>query len=187
MKRLALLFVPLLFAGALWAQNPPPPPTSPPQTTPPASPTTTEKSLNELLGWLIGEWEGEGVSANGPFVGKLSAVFELDNEAILVRRESMNKPGGPSGGLKELMLIGFDGTTKKIIMTLYNNKNFIALYAGELNGTDLVFNSKTAPSGYTDRRTFKQLPDGGISFFTEAASPGKAVSKIVEIKFKKKM
>jgi hypothetical protein len=186
MKPFALLFVLLTFAGALWAQNPPPTPA--PQTTPPASPPTTDKSLSDLLGWLIGEWEGEGVSVNGAaFVGMMSAVFELDNEAILARRESMNKPGGPSGGLKELMLIGFDGTTKKIIMTLYNNKNFIALYAGELTGTDVVFNSKTAPSGYTDRRTFKQLPDGGVSFFTEAASPGKAVSKIVEIKFKKKM
>lgn len=189
MKRLMIFVVLTILAGYTFAQNPPPQQPAPSSQTAPGSPTdVTGKSLRDLLGWTVGEWEGEGVSrGEREFIGKLSAQFELDDEGLLFKRESMNKEGGPSGGLKELMLIGFDGTTKKIIMTLYSNKNFIGLYVGEIRGNDVVFNSTTAQAGYTDRRTFRRLPDGSISFFTEGAAQGKPVVKLVEINFKKKM
>lgn len=188
MKRFMILFVLIILAGYTFAQTPPQQPAPSGQTAPTSPTDVTGKSLQDLLGWMVGEWEGEGVSrGEREFIGKMSAHLELDDEVLLLKRESMNKEGGPTGGLKELMVIGFDGTTKKIIMTLYSNKNFIALYVGEIKGTDFVFNSSTAPAGYTDRRTFRRLPDGSISFFTEGAAQGKPVVKLVEINFKKKM
>lgn len=188
MKASVICFVLILFAGFTFAQTPTQQPASPGQTAP-ASPTDlTGKTLKDLLGWMVGEWEGEGVSrGEREFLGKMSAQFELDDEVLLLKRESMNKEGGPTGGNKDLMLIGFDGTTKKIILTLYTNKNFISLYVGEIRGNDVVFNSTTAQSGYTDRRIFRRLPDGGISFVTEGGGAGKPVVKLVEINFKKKM
>jgi hypothetical protein len=186
MKRFVILFALTILASYTFAQTPAPPS----QPAAPSAPSdTTGKSFKDMLGGLAGEWEGEGVSrGEREFIGKLSAQFELDDEALLIKRESMNKQGtGPSGGLKELMLIGTDGTTKKIIMTVYANNNFIGLYVGEVKGTDVVFNSTTAASGYTDRRTFRKLPDGSLSFFTEGGGNGKPVAKVVEINFKKKM
>jgi hypothetical protein len=170
--------------GDLRAQTPPP---APAQTAPPAQ--ASEKPLADTLGWLIGSWEGEGASKGGSqFIGKLDVTAELDETALLVSRESMNKEGGPSGGKKELFLIGYDGTTKKLIGTLYDNKNRIALFAGEVAGEDVVFNlAIPAPqAGYVNRITFRHLADGGVAYFVEEATPGKEVSKVVEINFKKK-
>jgi hypothetical protein len=112
----------------------------------------------------------------------------LDTAALLLSRESMNKEGGPSGGKKEIFLIGFDSTTKKLIGTLYNNKGMIALYVGELKPVEVVFNIASPPPqpGAVNRITFRQLSDGGISYFVEESAPGKEVSKTVEINFKKK-
>ena len=91
-----------------------------------------------------------------------------------------------AGGLKELIIVGFDGTTKKIVATVYDNKNTIALYVGELKTNEVVFSAATAQQGYVSRRIFKLMPDGGLSFVIEGATPGKEVSKLVEINFKKK-
>jgi hypothetical protein len=145
------------------------------------------KTLPELLGWMIGEWEGEGVSrGEREFLGKLSVIPELDSTALLVHRESSTKGENIAGGLKELMIIGYDGTTKKIVATLYDNKNSIALYVGELKTNEIVFNLATAQQGYLSRRSIKLMPDGAMSFVIEGATPGKEVSKLVEINFKKK-
>src|SRR5262245_27316355 len=122
----------LVSSGFIFAQT---------QTTPAPAPESTEKPLAETLNWMVGSWEGEGASKGGsPFVGKLDVTPELDGAALLVNRESMNKEGGPTGGRKELFLIGYDGTTKKVIGTLYDNKSRIALFAGENTGDQVVFN-----------------------------------------------
>ncbi len=149
----------------------------------------TEKPLAEILNWMVGSWEGEGAAKGGSqFIGKLDVTPELDDAALLVSRESMNKEGGPSGGKKEIFLIGYDGTTKKLIGTLYDNKGTIALFAGEITGEEVVFNiAIPAPQqGFVNRITFRHLSDGGISFFMEEGTPRKVVSKVVEINFKKK-
>jgi hypothetical protein len=191
MKKNIYLIALMLFASAIYAQTPPAPPSqSAPAATPapaPGAPSTSGKTLPELLSWMIGEWEGEGTArAENQFIGKLSAVPELDATAVLIHRESTTKEG-LTGGLKELMTVGYDGTTKKIVATVYDNKNTIALFVGELKTpTELVFNLATNQQGYVARRTFKSMPDGGLSFVIEGAAPGKEVSKIVEINFKKK-
>lgn len=185
MKKSIYLIILMLLASVIHAQTPPAAPAPP--TAPAAAPIASGKTLPELLGWMIGEWEGEGTSrSENQFIGKLSAIPELDATAVLLHRESTTKEG-LTGGLKELMIVGYDGTTKKIIATVYDNKNTIALYVGELKSdTELVFNSATAQQGYVSRRTFKTMPDGKLSFVIEAAAPGKEVSKVVEINFKKK-
>jgi len=187
MKKSIYLIVLMFLASVVHAQTPPAPPAPPTAAAPGPAPTTSGKTLPELLGWMIGEWEGEGTSrSENQFIGKLSAIPELDATAVLLHRESTTKEG-LTGGLKELMIVGYDGTTKKIIGTVYDNKNTIALYVGELKSdTELVFNSATAQQGYISRRTFKIMPDGRLSFVIEGASPGKEVSKVVEINFKKK-
>jgi hypothetical protein len=187
MKKSIYLIVLMLLASVIYAQTPPAqpaPPTTPAQTAPP--PNTSGKTLPELLSWMMGEWEGDGTSrSEKEFIGKLSVIPELDSTALLIHRESTTKEG-LTGGLKELMIIGYDGTTKKIVATVYDNKNTIALYVGELKSpNELAFNSATAQQGYVSRRTFKTMPDG-LSFVIEGASPGKEVSKVVEINFKKK-
>ena len=189
MKKLILLFVVLLFSGLVFAQTtqqtqPATPPK--PAAAPPAD--TSEKPLAEVLSWLIGDWEGEGVSpGEREFIGKMSVSVQLDNQALLISRESMNKAGGPSGGTKELMVIGIDGTTKKIVLTLNASNNFIGIYSGELKSpNEIAFNLVTSKPGYMDRRSFKLLGDGGLSFVIERAAPGKELSKMVEINFKKK-
>jgi hypothetical protein len=182
MKKVACIFIVSLLASIAYSQTPPAPPA---QTAPPARPAS-EQTLPELLSWMIGEWEGEGIArAEREFIGKLSTMPELDGTALLIRRESTTKEG-LSGGLKELMIVGFDGTTKKIVATVYDNKNSIALYVGELKTNEVVFSAATAQQGYVSRRIFKVMPDGGLSFVIEGATPGKEVSKLVEINFKKK-
>ncbi|MCI0445773.1 DUF1579 domain-containing protein [bacterium] len=185
MKKSIYLIILMLLAPLVYAQTPPAQP-APPATPAPAA-STSGKTLPELLNWMMGEWEGEGTSrSEKEFIGKLSVIQELDATAILIHRESTTKEG-LTGGLKELMIVGYDGTTKKIVGTVYDNKNTIALYVGELkSANELAFNSATAQQGYVSRRTFKSMPDGALSFVIEGAAPGKEVSKAVEINFKKK-
>jgi hypothetical protein len=182
MKTNFFLLMMFCIAALAFGQTPPSPPPAP------ESAPAGEKPLADALGFMIGDWEGEGISrGEHEFIGKLSVSTELENNALLMRRESMNKAGGPSGGLQELMIIGFDGTTKKIVATLYDNKNSIALYVGEIGDKEVVFSLATQAPGYVSRRSFKLLADGGLSFTVEGATPGKEVSKMVEINFKKKM
>lgn len=154
----------------------------------PQSATTAEnKMLSDSLSWLLGDWEGSGTTSGGrEFLGQLSAGAELDHSAVLIRRESMNKTGGPSGGLKELMVIGFDGTTKKVVGVTYDTNNNISLYVGDVQEKQVVFNSAVAQPGFVLRRTFQLKDDGTVNFFTETGSPGKEVTKVIEINFKKK-
>jgi hypothetical protein len=185
MKKVVSMFVLILLASFAHSQTPPAPPTPPAQTAPAAG-QPSGQTLPELLGWMLGEWEGEGMSrGEREFIGKLSVVQELDGTALLLRRESTTKEG-VAGGLKELIIVGFDGTTKKIIATVYDNKNIIALYVGESKTNEIVFSAATAQQGYVSRRIYKLMPDGGLSFVIEGATPGKEVSKLVEINFKKK-
>jgi hypothetical protein len=152
-----------------------------------SAPATGSKPLAETLDWLVGNWQGEGLmSGDQEFVGTMKGTRELDDEAIVLMRESMNKAGGLAGGRKEIMVIGYEGTTKKVVMTLHTSNNFIGIYTGELKDHEIVFTLATNQAGYVDRRSFKQLPDGGVSFIIERGAPGKNVSKLVEINFKKK-
>jgi hypothetical protein len=188
--KISFLFLMVLLASGVFAQtsSTPAAPAAPAAPAPtPAPAIDSGKPLSEALAFIVGTFEGEGVSrGEHEFIGKMSVTSELEGNALLLRRESMNKAGsGPSGGLQELMIIGFDGTTKKIIGTLYDNKNAIALFVGELKENELVFSSTTVQPGYVSRRIFKQLADGRLSFVTEVGSPGKEVSKLVEINFKK--
>jgi hypothetical protein len=187
MKRIVLLLILGLIATVGLAQNQP---STPPAQTPPAAAPAppSERLLADLLGFMSGNWEGEGISrGEHEFIGKMSVTSELEGNALLIRRASMNKEGGPTGGLQEMMIIGFDGTTRKIVGTLYDNKNAIALYVGETKDNEIDFSLATATPGYISRRIFKLLPDGTLSFVVEGATPGKEVSKLVEISFKKKM
>lgn len=180
MKRNSLLLIMIFFSGIVMAQG---------QSTPaaPAAPAAG-KPLAEILGFMSGNWEGDGVArGEHAFVGKLTVTSELEGNALLMRRESMNKEGGPSGGLQELMIIGYEGSTKKIVGTLYDNKNNIGLYVGEVSGDQIVLSRTAIAAGYVDRRTIKLLPEGVLSFVGEFGSPEAPVSKVVEINFKKKM
>jgi hypothetical protein len=187
MKQKTLFLAFMIFASFAFAQTQTPPATTPPATTP--APVSEEKPLAEVLGWVVGNWEGEGVmSGDQEFLGTMKANKELEDQAIVVLRESMNKAGGPSGGRKELMVITYEGSTKKIILTLHTSNNFTGIYTGELKGNEILFSlAIPAPqAGYTNRRSFKILPDGGLAFIIESGAPGKAVGKVVEINFKKK-
>jgi len=145
------------------------------------------KPLSESLEWLLGEWEGEGVSrGDQTFTGKMSVTSELDGMAIMIKRESSSKTSNLVGGLKEISFIGVDGTTGKIVMTLYDNKNHIGLYVGEIKSTEVVFSTAVSQPGSVDRRILRQTT-GGIAFVKEEAAPGKSVTKTAEITFKKKI
>lgn len=189
MKQKTIFLLLMLITGAVFAQTaaqtqpaPPAPPAAPQ-----AQQITPDRPLAQVLSWLAGKWEGEGVmSGDQEFVGEMEASQELDDQAILITRESANKAGGIQGGRKEIMVIGFEGSTKKIVMTLHTSGNFIGIYTGELRGSEIIFTLATAQQGYTNRRSFKMLPGGGLSFIIEGGSPGKAVGKLVEINFKKK-
>jgi hypothetical protein len=175
-----------LFATVAFAQNPPSTPPSPAPAAPaPAAGGT--KLLADVLAFMSGNWEGDGIArGEHEFVGRMSVTSELEGNALLIRRESMNKAGGPAGGLQEMMIIGYDGTTKKIVGTVYDNKNNIYLYVGESKEGEIDFSLATAPPGSTYRRIYKSLPDGGLSFVMESGAAGQEVSKVVEINFKKK-
>ncbi|MCI0605277.1 hypothetical protein L0156_20015 [bacterium] len=188
MKEKTLFFVLMVFAGFAFAQTQtiPATPPAPPAAT---SPVSDQKPLAEALSWLGGQWEGEGVmSGDQEFLGTMKATRELDDQAIVIMRESMNKAGGPSGGRKEIMIVGYEGSTKKIILTLHTSSNFTGIYTGEYKTNEIVFSlAIPAPqAGYVNRRSFKLLPDGALQFIIESGSPGKAVGKVVEINFKKK-
>lgn len=179
MKKITYLFVLSLLASMVYAQTPP---SAPSPGTAPAS--TSGKTLPELLSWMMGEWEGEGISRGEQLIGKLSVVPELDSTAVLIHRESTNKEG-LTGGRKELVVVGYDGTTKKIVATLYDNKNVILLYVGELKTNEIVFSAAQLQQGYVSRFSLRQLPDGGVAFVKEEQAPGKQGTKL-EINFKKK-
>jgi hypothetical protein len=175
MKQKSLMIFFLILTGFAFGQTPAQPTPSAP---------AEMKPLGEILSWLEGNWEGQGVMGDQEFTGTLSGQRELDNQALMLRRESVGKT--QQAGLKEVMLIGFEASTKKIILTLLTSKDAIGIYTGELKDHEIIFTLATAQQGYVDRRSFKQLPDGGISFVIERGSPEKPVSKVVEINFKKK-
>jgi|GEM_PF-3575991 len=180
MKRTQLFFLFMIFASFAFAQTPAQQPTQ-------SAPVAPAKPLGETLEWLEGQWEGEGlISGDQEFVGTMTGSRELDDEAILLMRESMSKTLSQAGGRKEIMVIGFEGTTKKIVMTLHTSNNYIGIYSGELKDHEIVFTLATNQQGYVNRRSFKLLPGGGMSFIIEGATSGKTVSKLVEINFKKK-
>ena len=185
MKQKTLLFVLMLFAGYAFAQTP-----AQNQPAPAAPPTpTTEKPLAEVLNWMVADWQGEGVMAgNQEFLGTLKATKELDDQAILLFRESMNKEGGVSGGKKEIMIIGFEGATKKVLLTVNSSNNTLLIYSGEMKNNEVVFSLviPTPQAGFTHRRIFKLLPDNTLYFAIESGTPEKQVGKTVEINFKKK-
>jgi hypothetical protein len=175
MKQKILIGLFMILTGYVFAQTPT-------QTT--ESSSTELKPLADTLSWLEGNWEGQGVMAGDQeFTGTMTGMRELDDEAIVLKRESMTKT---QVGRKELMVISYEATTKKIVMTLITSNNYIGIYTGELKDHEIVFTLATNQEGYVNRRSFKQLPDGGISFVIEGASPGKNISKLVEINFKKK-
>jgi hypothetical protein len=188
MKQKTLILLLMFLTGFAFAQTPPSQ-TQPAPAAPPAqatAPISSSQPLAEVLEWLSGKWEGQGVMAGDQeFVGTLEGSKELDDQAILLIRESMSK-AGIAGGRKEIMVIGFEGSTKKIVMTLHTSGNFIGIYTGELKGNEIIFTLATAQQGYTNRRSFKLLPDGGLSFIIQGGAPGKAVGKLVEINFRKK-
>jgi len=187
MKKLFLLIGLLIFYVSLvhaqTTQTTPPPQTPPAATAPAQEP----KTIDEALRWMEGNWEGTGKArGDHEFMGSLAVTSELDGNGILVNRGSMTMSGDPTGALKELMLIGYDGTTKKIVATMYDNKNIIAIYVGELGTNQIVFNLATAQPGYVSKRTFQLQPDGTLYFSIEGATPGNQPTKQVEINFKKK-
>ena len=184
MKHFLFLLTVTLFSTAVFAQVA----ASSASAAPDPTAGATEKSVAESLDWMMGEWEGEGVSpGEREFIGMMSVTRELDDNAVLIRRESMNKAGGPSGGRKEIMVIEVDGATRKIVMTVHASNHFIGIYSGEMKGSnEIVFTLVTSQPGYVNRRSFKLLGDGGVSFTIEGASPGKEVSRQVEINFRKK-
>ena len=184
MKQKTLFIIVMLIAGFAFAQTQ----SQPAAPAAPATPVTPDKPLAELLGWLVGEWEGEGMSGEQEFVGQMEGSKELDDQAILLRRESSSKTGGVVGGRKELMVIGYEGATKKILLSVNGSNNTLLIYSGELRGQEVVF-SLVIPApqaGYVHRRIFRQLPNGGVSFAIEAGTPEKAPGKTVEINFRKK-
>lgn len=185
MKRYALFLMITVFASVALAQSETP--TQTPPVPAPKPPEITGNTVVEVLSWMIGEWEGEGIArGERSFIGRLSVTSELDGMGVLLHRVSMNRPGDVAGGLKELMIIGYDGTTKKMVGTLYDNKNTIALYVGEVKENEIDFSQAMAQPGYLSKRSFKLQPDGALAFVIEGATPGKEVSKVVEINFKKK-
>ena len=185
MKEKTLFILMMLVAGFVVAQTATQTQT-PPSTAP--APVTPEKPLAVLLGWLVGEWEGDGMAGEQEFASKMEGSKELDDQAILLTRESSSKTGGVAGGRKEIMVIGYEGATKKILLSVHGSNNTLLIYSGELKGQEIVFSLviPTPQPGYVHRRVFRMLPNGGISFAIEAGSPEKAPGKTVEINFRKK-
>lgn len=135
--------------------------------------------LQETLNWIVASWEGEGVQGGSAFTSYLDVTPLLDGTVLQINRAS-------SSGLKEMMLLGYDGSSKKYVGVLYDSRNQIGLFSCELKEKSLDFSQIGLPQGYVSRRTFQLMPDGGILFAIERAEPGQAPAKSVEITFKKK-
>jgi hypothetical protein len=135
-------------------------------------------SLLDTFGWLPGNWEGEGVQSGSAFTSYLDVNPLLDGTVIQIKRAS-------SSGLKEMMLVGFDGSAKKYVGVLYDSRNQIGLYSCEVQNKNIAFVQIGLPQGYSFRRTFALQPDGSIHFAIQRAEPGKEAQS-VEIDFKKK-
>jgi len=186
MKQKTLILLLMLFSGFAFAQTAQQ--TQPAPTAPQTPAVNTDVPLAHLLGWLVGKWEGEGMSGDQEFLGQMEGSKQLDDQAILLMRESSSKTGGIAGGRKEIMIIGYEGATKKILLSVHGSNNTLLIYSGELKNQEIVF-SLVIPApqaGYVHRRSFRVLPNGGVAFAIEAGSPGKAPGKTVEINFKKK-
>jgi hypothetical protein len=183
MKKILILFAIVLVSALAVAQTTQTAPT-------PAVPgraQAKDRTLAEILDWMMGSWEGQGVARGMQFQGRMSVVSELDGTTVLLTRESMDKNGDPSGGLKELMVVGYDPNTKKIVATIFDNKSNISWYSGDLKEGQLDLSLVTQATGYVGHRVLRQLPDGAVGLTIEGATPGKQVAKWVEISFKKKM
>ena len=135
-------------------------------------------SLVDTFGWLFGSWEGEGVQSGSAFTSYLDVNPLLDGTVIQIKRAS-------SSGLKEMMLVGFDGSAKKYVGVLYDSRNQIGLFSCEIKDKNLNFSQIGLPQGYTSGRTLALQPDGAIHFAIQRAEPGKE-AQTVEIDFKKK-
>ncbi len=150
-------------------------------TTPaPAPAAQSEKTLADVLGWMIGTWEGEGVSGTSQLRGKMSISPRVDGAAVLVERE-----GGE--GKKELWVIGYDATSKKLLAVLYDNRGSVTYFTGDIKENQIDLTLTTQAAGYSKHCQFRLLPEGNVGLMIEGSTPGKPVTKWVELTFKKKI
>jgi hypothetical protein len=138
-----------------------------------------ETLVSETLNWMIGEWEGEGVQNGSTFSSYLSVISRLDGTVLQINRAS------PSG-LKEIMLLGFDGSAKKYVGVLYDSRNHIGMFGCEIKDKNIDLLQTGLPQGVVSKRSFRMQDDRQILFAIESAEPGKELSKSVEITFAKK-
>jgi hypothetical protein len=144
-----------------------------------SAPKTTSPLVSQTLAWMLGDWEGEGVQNGTAFSSTLSVTTKLDGTVIQISRSS-------SSGLKEMMLLGFDGSSKKYVGVLYDSRNHIGLFECQMKENEIGLNQFGLPQGFQSSRTIKLQPDTKMYFSIDRAEPGQQLSKSVEITYQKK-
>jgi len=140
---------------------------------------TSEPALSQTLAWLMSDWEGEGVQSGTAFSSSLSVTTRLDGTVLQINRSS-------SSGLKEMMLLGFDGSSKKYVGVLYDSRNHIGLFECQMKENEISLSQIGLPQGFQASRTFRMQPDSKLYFSIDRAEPGQELSKSVEITYQKK-
>jgi hypothetical protein len=144
-----------------------------------SAPSTNSPPLSETLAWMLGDWEGEGVQSGSAFSSSLTVTTRLDGTVLQINRSS-------SSGLKEMMLLGYDGNSKKYVGVLYDSRNHIGLFECQLKEKEISLSQIGLPQGFVSARAIKLQPDSKLYFSIDRAEPGQELAKSVEITYQKK-
>lgn len=137
-----------------------------------------EPLLGQSLSWLVGTWSGEGTQAGRTFTSRLEISSILDSTAVLAKRSS-------SGGYAELMLLGYDSSSKKNVGTLYDNRYHTGLYTCTATDKELICSQVVSVKGYASQRKYQLNGDGTLTFTIERQEPDQQLRKVIEVVFKK--
>lgn len=135
--------------------------------------------LGRSLNWLVGQWTGEGTQNGVAFSSNLDVSSILDATAVSLLRDS-------SGGYKEMILLGYDSTSKKNVATLYDNRYHTGLYTCTTSEKELKCSQLSSVPGYASQRIYQLAADGTLLFFIERQQPDQKFRKVLEIQFKKR-
>jgi hypothetical protein len=142
------------------------------------------------LGFLIGEWVGEGTGEPGQGAGGFSFLPDQDGR-ILIRKNYANYPATkakPAYSHTDLTIIYQDTGESKLRAIYFDNEGHTIHYvvAPAADGNSVQFVSEASTSEPRYRLTYSKTGPDQVGLRFEIAPPEKAFSTYIEAKARRK-
>lgn len=187
MKKSLITLVFLALVSMVWAQTTPPnlpqnqTPTPAPTQAAPAPPGATGDEANPVmqnLGWMIGTWQGTGSQNGQTFESTLNIRPQLDGQALLIERSSPT-------GYKEIMVIAYDKTARKVVSTIFTSQNNSGIFIGNIAGDQVTFSQVSSAAGSSSERVYQKDPAGSLQMTIRGADSSGQPKTLLEMTFTK--